>query len=99
MAGAVIQTGSKIGENTIINTRVSIDHDCCVGAHTHIAPGSVFSGGVTVGQGCHIGPGSVVIQGCCIAPGSFIRAQSLIKKDHSADRSRRARATGGKEKK
>ena len=78
MAGAVIQTGCKIKENTIINTRASIDHDCVVGAHVHIAPGVVMSGGVSVGDGCHLGPCAVVIQGVCIASYSFVRAQALI---------------------
>lgn len=78
MAGSVIQTGCKIGNNTIINTRVSIDHDCDIGSHVHIAPGAVLSGGVSIGEGCHLGPCSVVIQGISIAPRSFIRAQLLV---------------------
>ncbi len=41
MAGAVIQPGCHIGCNTIINTRVSIDHDCTIGDHVHIAPSIV----------------------------------------------------------
>ncbi|MFA7254795.1 MAG: acetyltransferase [Candidatus Omnitrophota bacterium] len=78
MAGSVIQTGCKIGNNTIINTRVSIDHDCNIGSHVHIAPGAVLSGGISIGEGCHLGPCSVVIQGISIAPRSFIRAQLLV---------------------
>ena len=81
MAGAVIQTGSRIGKNTIINTRVSVDHDCRIGAHVHLAPGVVLSGGVTVEDGTHIGTGAVVIQGVWIEKNSFIRAQSLIKEN------------------
>ena len=38
MAGSVIQTGSSIGENTIINTGAVIDHDNKVGRHVHICP-------------------------------------------------------------
>lgn len=78
MAGVVIQTGSKIGENTIINTRASVDHDCSIGSHVHIAPGVVLSGGVSIGDGCHLGPCAVVIQGISIAPRSFVRAQLLV---------------------
>jgi UDP-perosamine 4-acetyltransferase len=33
MAGSVIQTGAVIGENTIINTRVTVDHDAIIGNH------------------------------------------------------------------
>lgn len=30
MAGAIIQTGSSVGENNIVNIRASVDHDCTI---------------------------------------------------------------------
>ena len=41
MAGTVIQCDTNIGMITIINTCASIDHDCNIGDHIHVAP-SVF---------------------------------------------------------
>src|SRR5208283_2272961 len=32
MAGAVVQPGSRLGANTIINTGVVVEHDCDIGA-------------------------------------------------------------------
>lgn len=55
MAGAIIQAGSRVLENTIINTKASIDHDCTIGPHVHIAPGVTLSGGVRIDEGSHIG--------------------------------------------
>ncbi len=78
MAGAVIQTGSRIGINTIVNTKSSVDHDCIVGDHVHISPGVTISGGVTVGSGVHIGAGVTVIQGIQIGDNSLIGAGSLV---------------------
>jgi UDP-3-O-[3-hydroxymyristoyl] glucosamine N-acyltransferase len=43
MAGAVINADSRIGDNVIVNTRSSIDHDCVVGNFTHIAPGATLA--------------------------------------------------------
>ncbi|WP_309678419.1 sugar O-acyltransferase, partial [Polaromonas sp.] len=40
MAGAVVQPDCSIGENTIINTHASVDHDCVIGANVHMAPGA-----------------------------------------------------------
>lgn len=81
MAGAIIQPGSRIGLNTIVNTKTSVDHDCIIGDHVHLAPGTTISGGVTVGAGVHIGVGATVIQGVRIGDNSLIGAGSLVLKD------------------
>ncbi len=80
MAGVVIQPGAKIGTNTILNTRASIDHDCDIAAHCHIAPGVTLSGTVILGQLTHIGTGSTVIQSVAIGSGVVIGAGSVVLK-------------------
>lgn len=81
MAGAIIQPGSRIGLNTIVNTKTSVDHDCIIGDHVHLAPGTTISGGVTIGAGVHIGVGATLIQGVRIGDNSLIGAGSLVLKD------------------
>lgn len=81
MAGSVIQPGTRIGLDSIINTGVLIDHDCRVGKNCHLAPGVVFSGGVRVDDGTHIGTGSSVIQNIFIGKNSIVAAASAIYKD------------------
>lgn len=81
MAGAIIQPGSYIGKNTIINTKASVDHDCIIGSHVHLAPGVTLSGDVQVGDGVHIGTGATVIQGIRIGQNSLVGAGSLVVKD------------------
>jgi sugar O-acyltransferase (sialic acid O-acetyltransferase NeuD family) len=78
MAGAIIQTDSQIGENSIINTKVSIDHDCKIGMNVHVAPGVTISGGVEIGNNVHIGTGSVIIQGIKIGDNCVIGAGSVV---------------------
>jgi UDP-perosamine 4-acetyltransferase len=78
MAGAVIQAGTVIGENSIINTRASVDHDCRVGAHVHVAPGAILCGGVTVEDSCHIGAGAILIQGARVQARQFVKAGERI---------------------
>lgn len=80
MAGTIIQIGSYIGSNSIINTRVTIDHDCMIGKHVHIAPGTVLSGSVEIGEEVHIGTGSAVIQNIHIGSHSTIGAGSVVVK-------------------
>ena len=81
MAGSIIQPGSSIGCNAIINTRASIDHDCIVGNHVHIAPGATLSGGISVGEATHIGTGATVIQGINIGSNAVVAAGAVVVKD------------------
>lgn len=81
MAGCILQTGVKILENTIINTASSIDHDCTIGVSCHIAPGVVFSGGVTVHDLCHVGTGVVSIQNITIPREQLVKAGAVLTKD------------------
>lgn len=78
MAGSVIQIGSSIGSNTIINTKASVDHDCKIGNHVHIAPGVTLSGGVVIGENSHIGTGATVIQNIKIGENATIAAGSVV---------------------
>jgi sugar O-acyltransferase (sialic acid O-acetyltransferase NeuD family) len=81
MAGAVIQTGCSIGKNSIINTTASIDHDCMIADHVHIAPGVTLSGGVKIGENAHIGSGATIIQGVKIGQNSLVGAGAVVVKD------------------
>ena len=81
MAGCVIQTGTNIGANSIVNTRASIDHDCTIGETVHIAPGVTLSGNVRVGDRTHIGTGAVVIQGIAIDADSLVAAGAVVYRD------------------
>lgn len=81
MAGAVVQPGSCMGTNSIVNTGALIDHDCEIGAHVHIAPGAVLSGNVRIANEVHVGTGAVIIQGLVIGAKSVIGAGSVVIND------------------
>ncbi len=80
-AGTIIQPGASIGAYSIINTKVSIDHDCYVGKECHIAPGATLSGNVYVGHGSHLGTGCTVIQGVRIGDGAMVAAGAVVTKN------------------
>lgn len=81
MAGAVVQPRCIIGENTIVNTRASVDHDCVISADVHVAPGAVICGSVRVGRGAFVGAGAVLIQGIVIGNNSVIGAGATVIRD------------------
>lgn len=66
MHGAVINSGSNIGVNCIINTNALVEHDVTIGSDTHISTGAIVNGGVRVGNGVFIGSGSLIKQGITI---------------------------------
>lgn len=81
MAGVILQTGCRIGENVIINTRAAVDHDCVIGSHVHLAPGVTLCGNVEVGEGSHIGAGATVIQGVRIGCNCMVAAGAVVIRD------------------
>lgn len=81
MAGAVIQADTVIGVNSIINTNASVDHDCTIGAHVHIAPAATLCGGVTIESYCFIGSGATVIQGLKVGESSVVGAGVALVRD------------------
>jgi sugar O-acyltransferase (sialic acid O-acetyltransferase NeuD family) len=78
MAGAVLQPGVCCDENVIINTRAGIDHDCHIGAHSHISVGATLSGGISVGCQTHIGAGSTIIQEVSVGERCIIAAGAVV---------------------
>jgi UDP-perosamine 4-acetyltransferase len=77
-AGAVVQAGTRIAANTILNTRCSVDHDCVIGSHVHISPGATLSADIHAEAGCHIGVGSTCIQGIRIGENALVGAGSVV---------------------
>jgi sugar O-acyltransferase (sialic acid O-acetyltransferase NeuD family) len=84
MAGAVIQPRTVIGENAVVNTVASIDHDCIVGAHAFVAPGAILCGTVHVGAGALIGAGAIILPGVAIGENAVIGAGACVRKDVEA---------------
>jgi sugar O-acyltransferase (sialic acid O-acetyltransferase NeuD family) len=81
MAGAVIQAGVRVADNTIINTKASVDHDCRIGSHVHLAPGVTVCGDVTLGDAVHVGSGATIIQGITVGSRCLIGAGTLVRRD------------------
>lgn len=81
ITGAIVHPGAVIGMDAIVNTGAQIDHDCRVGAHSHIAPGAILCGNVVVGPECHIGAGAVITQNVTIGAGAIVAAGAVIVAD------------------
>jgi UDP-perosamine 4-acetyltransferase len=84
MAGAILQSGVRIGDNVIVNTGAIVDHDCQVGDHVHIATGARLAGDVIIGGAAHIGTGSTIIQGVSIGGDAVVAGGAVVITDVAA---------------
>lgn len=80
-AGAVINPGSSIGSNVIINTCASVDHECLIADGAHVGPGVNLGGNVTVGSGSWIGIGAKVRDGIVIGARAIVGAGAVVLHD------------------
>lgn len=81
MAGAVINPGVRIGKHCIINTAVTVDHDCWLEAYVHLSPGVHLSGAVHIGEETWLGTGSNVKNNLTIADHVMTGVGSVVVKD------------------
>ncbi|MDK9696769.1 MAG: acetyltransferase [Siculibacillus sp.] len=78
MAAAVIQPRSSLGVGAVVNTRVSVDHDCAIGDHAFVSPGVVLCGGVTIGPRAFVGAGAIVLPGAEIGEAAVVQAGAVL---------------------
>jgi sugar O-acyltransferase (sialic acid O-acetyltransferase NeuD family) len=83
--GAVVNSGTRIGKFSIINTKATVEHDCIVGDYCHIATSAVLSGGVEVGDFSMIGSNSVIVQYKKITSKCMIGSGCVVTKDISEE--------------
>lgn len=77
MAGAVVNSATRLGNFTIVNTGARVDHDSVLGAFSSIAPGAVMGGNVTVGDYSAVAIGAVVGHGVTVGKHTVIGAAGL----------------------
>ncbi len=81
MAGAVLNNNARTGAGVIVNTHVTIDHDCDLEDFTNVSPGATLSGNVHCGAAAFVGAGAVVVQGCRIGAASVVAAGAVVTGD------------------
>ena len=84
MAGGVVQAGTQLGVNTLVNTGARIDHGCQIGPHSHLACGAILCGDVQLGSHTFIGAGAVVIQGISLGDHCTVGAGSVVLHSHGS---------------
>jgi len=78
LANVVVNSDSQIEPNCILNTACTVDHDCVVGAHAHLAPGVNITGRVKLGEGTFVGAGAKIIPGIRVGDWAIVGAGSVV---------------------
>ena len=81
LANSVVNPGTSLGENVIINTGAQADHDNRIGSHVHLHPAAILAGGVSVGEFTYIGTNAAVNPYINIGARSMIGSGSMVVKD------------------
>ena len=61
-----------------------MDHDCVVGAFSHIAPQASLGGASKIGKVVLIGAGAVVLPGIAVGDYAVVGAGAIVTKDVAA---------------
>ena len=80
-AGVVVNPGSAIGANVILNTGCTVDHHNRIEDHAHIAPGVHMGGDVHIGEGALVGIGATVMPQRRVGAWSVVGAGALVHAD------------------
>ncbi len=81
MQNVVISADAEVAEDCILNVGCFVAHDCHVGAHSHVAPGALLSGGARVGEASVIGAGAVLLPGVVVGAGCTVGAGAVVTRD------------------
>jgi sugar O-acyltransferase (sialic acid O-acetyltransferase NeuD family) len=81
MAGAVINTNSRIAEHCIVNTNASVDHDNVLERFSSLGPRAATGGNVHLGECSVLALGAIVIHGRTIGAHAVIGAGATVLKD------------------
>jgi len=83
-ANAVMGPDVEVGDGSIINHGVVVDHDSRVGRFCHLAPNATLGGEVVMGDYVLLGSGAVVLPGVRIGDAAVIGSGAVVTKDVAA---------------
>lgn len=81
LPNAMVGPRCRIGANVIVNSSVTVAHDCQIEDHAHLAPNAILAGMVRVGAMSVVGMGSTVLFNCKIGRNCLIHNQTSVVSD------------------
>lgn len=85
LGNVVVNADTTVGDNVILNTACTVEHDNVISAHAHLAPGVVTAGEVRVGEGAFLAVGAKILPRISIGEWSIVGAGAVVT-EHVPDR-------------
>lgn len=79
LAGVIVQPEAIIGDEVILNTKASVDHECRLANGVELAPGATLCGCVTAEENSWICAGATVLPRINIGKGSIVGAGAVVR--------------------
>lgn len=80
-ANTFLGPNAVLGNDIIVNVGATINHDCIVSDHCHIASGAVLAGGVIIGENSLVGQGVTIFAGVKVGKNVTISNGCRVFKD------------------
>jgi sugar O-acyltransferase (sialic acid O-acetyltransferase NeuD family) len=80
-ANAYVGSEALLHEMCMVNTNAVVSHDCEIGSYTHVAPGALLAGHVSIGEKTLIGMGVTTTIGVKIGSGVRIGNGAIVLAD------------------
>jgi len=80
----IINAGTELGVNVIVNSGAIVEHDCLIRSHVHVASGATLASTVCVKERAHIGAGATIKQCVTIGEDAIVGAGAVVVKDVSS---------------
>jgi sugar O-acyltransferase (sialic acid O-acetyltransferase NeuD family) len=81
LAGAIVAPEARLGQQVIINTRASVDHECVLEDGVELAPGATLCGLVHAGVNAWICAGATVLPRVKIGADAVVGAGAVVVRD------------------
>jgi sugar O-acyltransferase (sialic acid O-acetyltransferase NeuD family) len=81
LAHATVCAQTRLARSVIVNTVASVDHECRLGAGTHVGPGVHLAGRIDVGERAFIGTGAIILPRLKIGDDATIAAGAVVIRD------------------
>jgi sugar O-acyltransferase (sialic acid O-acetyltransferase NeuD family) len=81
MPQALLHKFSVVGEQAVLNTACTVDHECVLGRGVHIMGRAALAGRVVVEDYASVGTNATVLPGLRVGEGAFVGAGAVVTRD------------------
>jgi len=81
LSGCVVEGGVTIGYGSLVNLNCVIAHDSVIGKFCELSPGTIVSGGGSIGDMTYMGAGAIVLPKVKIGRNAVVGAGAVVTQD------------------